>query len=334
MKIIQGGTAGIAAQFEEAGIEIAKAPEIVEVTPREEVVKPTVDPTDDTEDENGLTATDRAELTKKHQRAIGKKHAALREAEALAKTEYEGRRTAEERVEALKKELEDLKKAAEQPKAPVRPKRESFGTQEAYEDALLAYGREVDKAENAKKAITDGAEREKARQQAVINAANARIAHAREVVEDFDEVIGAADIVVPPHVGIAMQESDMLAELGYHFAKHPEELERLAKLSPARAVVEIGKIESKLQPFPAAKAGKAPNGTQPSVKDNGESKAETPEAKPNPTASAPSKRPAPVITPLPTGTGSQSADAPRTQKEHVEVFGKREGVNLYQRKRH
>ena len=332
MKITQGGPAGVAAQFEDAGIEIAKPPE--EVKPPEEAAKPNGEVSDDTEDENGLTAADRAELTKKHQRAIGKKHAALKEAEALARTEYEGRRTAEERVETLQRELDDLKKAAEQAKAPVRPKRESFETQEAYEDALLTYGREVDKAESAKKTAAQRQEQEKARQDAVIKTAHAQIAHAREVVEDFDDVVGAADMVVPPHVAVCMQESDMFAELGYHFSKHPEALERLAKLSPPRAAVEIGKIESKLQPFPTAKAGKTSNGTQPNANDNGESKAETPEAKPSLTASAPSKRPAPVITPLPVGTSVQTEGAPRTQKEHVEAFGKREKVDLYQRKRH
>jgi len=342
MKITQGGAAGVAAQFEDAGIEIAapadpaKAPTTAEAT-----TKDAEKPDDTAEDENGLTAADRAELTAKHQRAIGRKHAKLKEAEERAETETTNRRAAEERVATLQRELDELKQAAEKAKEPVRPKRESFETQEAYEEALQAYGVQKDKFESEKKTAAERAQQEKARQEAVAKAANERIAHAREVVEDFDKVLRDADMNVPPHIASYMQESELFGELAYHFAKNPEDLERLAKL-PARSYrdvarlgVEFEKIESKLQPFPTAKAGKsAPDGTQPSAKDNGESKTELSEAKPSTTATAPSKRPAPVITPLPTGTGSGTESAPRTQKEHVQNFGKREGVNLYARKRH
>lgn len=342
MKIMQGGQAGVAAQFEAAGIEIAPTPDPAKPATTEASSKePEKEkPEDSAEDENGLTAADRAELTAKHQRAIGRKHAKLKEAEELAKTEYEGRRTAEERVEALQRELDELKSSAEKAKEPVRPKRESFETQEAYEEALLAYGRAVDKFETDKKTAAERAQQEKIRQEAVTKAANERIAHAREVFPDFDKILQDADMNVPPHIASYMQESELFGELAVHFAQNPEDLERLAKL-PARSYkevarlgVEFEKIERKLQPFPAAKAGKTPDGTQPSVKDNGESKTETSEAKPSTTATAPSKRPAPVITPLPTGSGSGTESAPRTQREHVQSFGKKEGKDLYARKRH
>jgi hypothetical protein len=343
MKITQGGAAGVAAQFEDAGITITPPADPAKPISEKTIAEPekAEKPDDTAEDENGLTAADRAELTAKHLRAIGRKHAKLKEAEELAKTESEGRRSAEERAEALRKELEDLKAAAEKAKEPVRPKRDSFETQEAYDEALLTYGRAMDKFETEKKTAAERAQMEKARREAVEKAANDRIAHAREVVEDFDKVLRDADMNVPPHIASYMQESELFGELAYHFAKNPEDLERLAKLPTrsyrevARLGVEFEKIESKLQLFPTAKAGKSdPNGTQPSAKDNGESKTETSEAKPSTTATAPSRRPAPVITPLPTGAGSGTESAPRTQKEYVQNFGKREGVNLYARKRH
>lgn len=344
MKIIQGGAAGVAAQFEAAGIEVAPKETPLPATETKTPEEPpkTAEPLDDTtEDENGLTALQRAELTKKHQRAIGRKHAQLKEAEALARTEYEGRRSAEERVETLQKELDDLKKAAEKAKEPIRPKRDSFETQEAYEDALLAYGREIDKLENAKKAETERETQRRAHQEAVTKTAGERISRAREMVSDYDEVVGAANMIVPDHIAEYMQESELFAELGYHFAQHPEDLERLAKL-PCRTYadvqrlgVAIAKIEGKIKPFSETHKAteKTSNGTQPNSTD-GTPKTETSEAKPNPTASAPSKRPAPVITPLPTGSGSGTESAPRTQKEHVQSFGKQEGRDLYARKRH
>jgi hypothetical protein len=338
MKITQGGAGGVVAQFAEAGIEIAPPVDPVKPGTAEATAPEPEKKVDDTEDENGLTAADRAELTAKHQRAIGRKHAKLKEAEERAETETTNRRAAEERVATLQRELDELKQAAEKAKEPVRPKRESFETQEAYEEALQAYGVQKDKFESEKKTAAERAQQEKTRLAAVEKAANERIAHAREVVDDFDEVMREADFAVPPQIASYMQESELFAELAYHFAQHPADLERLAKL-PARSYrdvarlgVEIEKIESKLQPFPTAKVVKsAPDGTQPSAKDNGESQAAT---KPSPTATTPSKRPAPVITPLPTGSGSGADSAPRTQKEVVQHFGKSEGVNLYARKRH
>lgn len=341
MKITQGGAGGVAAQFEEAGIELAPTPDpekpvAVAEKPTTETEKP-----DDSEDENGLTAAERAELTIKHQRAIGRKHAKLKEAEERAETETSGRRAAEERAEELRKELEDFKKSIEKAKEPVRPKRESFDTQEAYDEALLTYGRALDKFEGEKKTAAERAQQEKARQDAVAKAANDCIARARELVPDFDVVLSDADMNVPPHISSYMQESELFGELAYYFAQNPEELERLAKLpvrsyrDVARLGVEFDKIESKLQPFSAVKSEKtASNGTQPSATDTGESKTTASETKPTTTATAPSKRPAPVITPLPTGSGSGTESAPRSQKEHVQTFGKSAGVNLYARKRH
>lgn len=339
---MQGGMGGVAAQFEEAGIELAPDPaKVVTPTTVETATKEPEKPDETAEDENGLTAAERAELTLKHQKAIGRKHAKLKEAEERAETETTNRRAAEERVATLQRELDELKQAAEKAKEPVRPKRDSFETQEAYEEALQAYGVQKDKFENEKKTAAERAQQEKARQEAIAKLANERIAHAREVFPEFDKVMQDADMHVPPHIGSYMQESDLFAELAIHFAQNPEDLERLAKLpvrsyrDVARLGVEIEKIESKISPFTTAKVVKsAPDGTQPSAKYNGESKTATSETKPNTTATAPSKRPAPVITPLPTGSGSGTASAPRTQQEHVKAFGKQEGRDLYARKRH
>lgn len=331
MNIIQGGQAGIAAQFEAAGIEIAKPDAETSTEKKPEDPKPAV--ADETEDENGLTAADRAELTKKHQRAIGRKHAALKEAEALAQTEYTGRRQAEERAQALQRELDELKTKSAPPKAaePQKPKREDFQSDDEFNRATIRWEVKQEMAEERRK---EAEQAEKVRQEKVLKTANERIAYAQEIVEDYDDVVGAVDMIVPPHIAEYMQESELFAELGYHFAKHPEDLESLAKL-PTRTYadvqrlgVAIAKIEGKIKPF--SETHKATEKTS----TNGTQKAETPEAKPSPTATAPSKRPAPVITPLPVGTGMQTDSAPRSQKEHNEAFGKAQGVNLYQRKRH
>ena len=45
-----------------------------------------------------------------------------------------------------------------------------------------------------------------------------------------------------------MLEDEHGAELLYYLAKHPKELERIAQLSPASAVMAIGKLSVSLSP--------------------------------------------------------------------------------------
>ena len=46
----------------------------------------------------------------------------------------------------------------------------------------------------------------------------------------------------------AMLEDENGAELLYHLARHPKELERIAQLSPASAVMAIGRLSASLSP--------------------------------------------------------------------------------------
>ena len=51
-----------------------------------------------------------------------------------------------------------------------------------------------------------------------------------------------------------LTETETGAELTYHLAKNPAELARLQKLSPRKALAELGKLEPKyLEPAAAAK---------------------------------------------------------------------------------
>ena len=282
---------------------------------------------DQTEDENGLTAKDRAELTEKMQRAIGKKHRQLKDAEEFAASQYSDKRLAENRISQLEQELAALKEQAQatKPAQDDKPKRESFETEEAYRDAVDDWrvdqkfkGRQ---AEEAKKAAQE-------RYQAIVEAAEARIAKAKELVPDFEELVGESDLRVPPAVANYMQESELIAELSYHFAKNPEELERVSKLTPSRQLVEIGKIESKLEPFSKASASEKANGDKPS--QNGSEKPSTE------TDTRPSETRAPVIKPITSGSATQvdkSADE-KNVRDLIADWKKRSGTDLLRRKRH
>jgi len=173
------------------------------------------------------------------------------------------------RIERLIKENEELKrrmagqpappqdKPSEpaQPAAAGKPKLENFRTLEEYQEALTEYKlderertrREADARTAAEQAVRT--EREKwAKKQTA----------ARKAHDDYDDLIET--VVIPAGPGVmatrqAILEDDHGAELLYYLAKNPKELERIAGLSPASAVLAIGKLSAKFD-TPATENGK------------------------------------------------------------------------------
>jgi hypothetical protein len=293
---------------------------------------------DDIEGEDGLTPRQKREWTSSMQKSLGKKHRKQMEAEEFAADQYNQRKLADARAEKAERELAELrsKSAApvETPKAPEKPQRANFASEEAFVDAMIQFGvdqRLAEKAEEDKKA------REKRERELVIQTAQGRIDRAIELVPDFETVLQNTDdsVIVPPMIAGYMQESELLAELTYHFAKNPDVLVSLSKLSPSHQLVKIGKIESTLTPFEAKK----PQDDSKSSKEepNGEA------PKPAPSADTtgidlrkPRGKAAPVITPL-DGTGSAGASKDSrdmTAQEAIEDYSKNRRVNLGMRKRH
>jgi hypothetical protein len=283
---------------------------------------------DDEEGEDGLTPRQKREFTKAMLATIAKKHRAQKEAEEFATNVYNQKQLADQRAENLARELAALKEATKPPAVEVKaPERKDFESDQAFQDAVIDYRVDqklkAQQAENAKR-------EEENRQKEVLQHAAARIERAIELVADFKDVTEAADMIVPPAVAGYMQESDMFAELGYHLAKNPEVLEKLQSLSPARALVEIGKIESTLTPFAKVSTdAKVSNGAKPSQETV------TPSTE---TGSAPSKPriQAPILRPLNTGSASQveKDEADMTGSQVITSWQKKHGVVLTARKRH
>lgn len=271
------------------------------------------DDADDVEDEDGTTARQKRELSAKMLKAIGKKHRQVREAEEFAAHQYREKQEAERRATELQEQLQRLNR---QPvKDEVEPKREDFPTEGDYIDAKIKWG--VDqgiKQREAERAV-----------QARTASVKAQYERAAELVPDFEAVVGK-QMKYPGNVVAYMRESDMFAELGYHFGNNPKDLERLVSLTPVRQLVELGKIEAKLRPFgssessPKAEDGKAQ--AKPSAVDTGFSPSKA-------------RSDAPVIKPLTGGEGSVEVD-PRAMntRQMIEDFQKTNKVNLHARKRH
>jgi hypothetical protein len=291
--------------------------------------KASEDDPDDVEGPDGLTPREKRDLTAKMQAAIGKRTRALREAEAFAADQYNQRRLAEQRAEQLEREINRFKAQLEgdKPAEPVvaaKPDRKNFETDDAYQDAVIDW-----KVEQRVKADREAAaqQAEAQRQAEMLAQAKARIERAKELVPDFAEITGAVDKVVPAHIAGYMQESELFAEIAYHFAQHPEDLDRVAAMTPARSLVEIGKIESKLSPF--APAAKVENGDKPSKSNGAKPSTETGSAPSKPRVSAP-------IIPINSGSAVQveKAASERSLEDEKAAFQKRHGINFGKRQRH
>lgn len=228
------------------------------------------------EEDSGLEAGDE-DLAERAQQRIAKKHREMKQADALAKklraelddtenfskSQYQRAQLAEERAATLERELSELRSKAPKPETGLKPDHkdpkyyDAEGQFKAFEYAedLSGY--------SATKAVDDdrkrqAEERSKAQQAEVAKAFDARIERAKEKYPDFKEVVGAADVAVPDYIKSYIVESDFGGDLGYYLAKYPEDRERIFKLSPIRAIAEIGKLEVQWEKKPEAKVTPEP----------------------------------------------------------------------------
>lgn len=328
-------------QAEADGIEIGGGPE-AKAAPTEKATekpaekeKPEESDADDIEGDDGLTARQKRELSAKMLKAIGKKHRELKEAEEFAAAQYSERQLSERRAQQLEQELQSLKakEPAVKPAEDSKPQRDKYKTDEAYWEAMTDW--RVDQ-KLAQKAQDDAQAAAQERQAQIIEAAKERVAKASELVPDYlDAIESASNIPIHEVVLGYMQQSDMLTELSYHLAKHPEIAAALQKKTVAEQLVTIGKIESTLKPFESKgdKDSKKPeDGATPSKSTNGA------KASSNDTGAVPSRArdTAPVIKPL-NGSGAVPAEvspADMNIRETIHDWSKKHQVNLGLRKRH
>jgi hypothetical protein len=195
-----------------------------------------------TDKEAAKTAEDDedADLPERVRKQIGKKHRAMKEAEETARQWWEQKTAAEQRAEKAERELQALKSGSEKSKGAGEPDPKDFKTNAEYIDAMVEY--RFEKKERAEAQKRYEASQQKAQAEFVD-----RLNIARKEIPDYDEVVGDADIEVVAHVASYIAESESGPNLGYYFAKNPDELERIQKLSPIRAIAELGKLETRLE---------------------------------------------------------------------------------------
>lgn len=172
---------------------------------------------------------------------------------------------AETEVRLLREQLAGLKQSA--PAVAAEPQRDQFETPEEYHAAIAAHvAKQVTsdelKTEREARQAQETKARQSAGEEAIAKSWNEREAAFNVEAKDYKEVVAAfiedGEVSALPEITRrAILESDVGPQLLYHLAKNTEDAERIAELSPARQVAEIGKLETKLSPV-AKKVSNAP----------------------------------------------------------------------------
>jgi hypothetical protein len=109
------------------------------------------------------------------------------------------------------------------------------------------------------------AQKQQQQQTQVATDYDVRLAKVQQVHADYQDVVsGIDDIIFQPEILDTIKTSELGPEIAYHLGKNPDEAAFIASLPATRALVELGKLESKLIPVkPAIKASKAPDPIKP-----------------------------------------------------------------------
>lgn len=263
--------------------------------------------------ETDLPDDEYALLTEKQQRAVNRKHRAMKEADEFAEEQYRARKASDRRAEELERENAELKsKGKPTPVEAEEPDPKDFTNEKGEFDAF-GYAKALAKhaADEAVKA--DRKEQEKLNKEAAEARSYqeylGRVRTSTKDIPDFAEIAEeVADLTVSGALTGYLRESDAPGPLLYHLAKNPDELERLNALPTIKAIAAIAKLELSLTKAEPAKA--------------------EPEVKPK------SRAPEP-ITPLANGAGSVRKD-PRdmSTQEHIEDEYRQAREASRARKRH
>jgi len=177
--------------------------------------------------------------------------------ELTRKTREQERETAYWRSRAEAREAKDA--AAETAKAAEKPTPDKFDDYGAYVEALTDWksdekikaNNETQKQESAKERAT----RERNERWATRRAA------AAERISDFNEVLEAgSDVRIADFVSDALDDCDRQADLVYKIAKDPSIAEKLNRMTPRQAALELGRMEAAL---PAVSAEPDPEEVKP-----------------------------------------------------------------------
>lgn len=136
---------------------------------------------------------------------------------------------------------------AQQQTKDSRPQRESFQSDDDYQEALVDYRVEqrLAKRDQETKAVQQQSEK--------ANSWVQRLEAARTEISDFNDVMETADAPVAAHVADLIMEHDHGPKVMYNLAQNPEMIEKLNNMPPGKAAFEIERLASQFnKPAPAS----------------------------------------------------------------------------------
>lgn len=157
--------------------------------------------------------------------------------------------TLTDRVNEQDAVIAELKAKKPEVTSDERPKRDDFDDFELYQEAIathtakqvIAEDRQAQEAERrTRQAQTDQATRSQQW--------DTHVDSASEKYDDGDDVMShfMSTVSLHPYALEAIIESDAGSELAYYLGKNEQEATRIAKLTPPRQALEVGKLEAKL----------------------------------------------------------------------------------------
>jgi hypothetical protein len=126
--------------------------------------------------------------------------------------------------------------------AQPKPQRAEFANDEAYEDALVKWGNAKFAAD---KAIEDAQAAQRQHLERNLQNYGAQTKEAKTRYKDWDEVVDQ-DIFIGRDAQLAILELENGAEVIYWLGKHPVAAEKLGKLNPVSAIMEVGRLSASL----------------------------------------------------------------------------------------
>jgi hypothetical protein len=172
----------------------------------------------------------------------------------------EQRRAAEERAAAAEARARELEAKLNPPKLDdieavigPRPKASEFTDIDEFSNALEDWGGKRAIMLDAQQRGAQAAEQSRAEQ---IKTFRERQAAFKEAHADYDDVVGSAsDIPVAQDLLDEMLGSDMGLAVQYYLGQNHDEIKRLNSLSPAKRMLEFGRLETRLKLEAKAAAG-------------------------------------------------------------------------------
>lgn len=188
---------------------------------------------------------------------IGQAIGRQRHAERQAAEEREARLRAEAALEEYRRQTPSQGLSVAKPVATAdatdeTPTIEQFDTYDEYVQAFAKFharneARALFQQEQQRQQAAWEQDQHARMQQQILAAHQERVAKGKQAHADYDDVVMRTDIYVTPPMQDAILHSQAGGDLMYFLGQHPEEAARIAKLPPLPALVEMGRLQGRLE---------------------------------------------------------------------------------------